>query len=417
MRYDYDWLVIGSGFGGSVAALRLAEKGHRVGVRRMRPALRRRRLRQDRLEPEALLLGPAARAARDLPDDALPRRLHRLGLGRRRRQPRLREHPLPRAAGVLPRPQWAGLGGWDAELAPALRHRRADARRDRVPRRGPRRPAAQGAAARSWASPRPTSRPASASTSASPARRSRTRSSAARARRGAAASAAGAAWSAAATAPRTRSSRTTSGSPSASAPRSCPSARSPTSSRSAPPTARRATASTTEHPGAWVRKRRRTFTARGVVVAAGALGTNRLLARCKLGGSLPRLSDRLGDARAHQQRVDPRRDRARRRARLRELDRDHLEHLPRPRHAHRGRDLRPRRRPDGAACSRCSTGEGTRRTRPFMWLGQALRHPIRLLRTLWPFKWSRRTVILLVMQTLDNAIRLRPKRGAARAWA
>src|SRR6476659_4808792 len=30
--YDYDWLVIGSGFGGSVSALRLAEKGYKVGV-------------------------------------------------------------------------------------------------------------------------------------------------------------------------------------------------------------------------------------------------------------------------------------------------------------------------------------------------------------------------------------------------
>ena len=30
--YDYDWLVIGSGFGGSVSALRLAEKGYRVAV-------------------------------------------------------------------------------------------------------------------------------------------------------------------------------------------------------------------------------------------------------------------------------------------------------------------------------------------------------------------------------------------------
>jgi cholesterol oxidase len=31
-QFDYDWLVIGSGFGGSVSALRLAEKGCRVGV-------------------------------------------------------------------------------------------------------------------------------------------------------------------------------------------------------------------------------------------------------------------------------------------------------------------------------------------------------------------------------------------------
>lgn len=29
---DFDWLVIGSGFGGSVSALRLTEKGYRVGV-------------------------------------------------------------------------------------------------------------------------------------------------------------------------------------------------------------------------------------------------------------------------------------------------------------------------------------------------------------------------------------------------
>ncbi len=31
-RYDYDWLIVGSGFGGSVSALRLAQKGYRVAV-------------------------------------------------------------------------------------------------------------------------------------------------------------------------------------------------------------------------------------------------------------------------------------------------------------------------------------------------------------------------------------------------
>ena len=32
MSHDYDWLVVGSGFGGSVSALRLAEKGYKVAV-------------------------------------------------------------------------------------------------------------------------------------------------------------------------------------------------------------------------------------------------------------------------------------------------------------------------------------------------------------------------------------------------
>ncbi len=41
----------------------------------------------------------------------------------------------------------------------------------------------------------------------------------------------------------------------------------------------------TVRPGAWLRRRERTFTARGVVVAAGALGTNELLANCRHAGS------------------------------------------------------------------------------------------------------------------------------------
>jgi len=34
-NFDYDYIVVGSGFGGSVAALRLAEKGYRVAVMEM----------------------------------------------------------------------------------------------------------------------------------------------------------------------------------------------------------------------------------------------------------------------------------------------------------------------------------------------------------------------------------------------
>src|SRR6195952_1900646 len=30
--HDFDWIVVGSGFGGSVSALRLTEKGYRVGM-------------------------------------------------------------------------------------------------------------------------------------------------------------------------------------------------------------------------------------------------------------------------------------------------------------------------------------------------------------------------------------------------
>src|SRR5450755_1855251 len=46
--------------------------------------------------------------------------------------------------------------------------------------------------------------------------------------------------------------------------------------------------------GALRRGRGERITARGVVLAAGALGTNRLLANCRHRGSLPRVSERLG---------------------------------------------------------------------------------------------------------------------------
>jgi cholesterol oxidase len=49
-------------------------------------------------------------------------------------------------------------------------------------------------------------------------------------------------------------------------------------------------------------------------------------------------------------------------------------------------------------------------TRPLKLIGAVLRSPGTFLKLLWPGGWSRRTIIVLVMQTLDNAIALRAKR-------
>lgn len=54
-------------------------------------------------------------------------------------------------------------------------------------------------------------------------------------------------------------------------------------------------------------------------------------------------------------------------------------------------------------------GNGTRLTRPLKLAGAILRHPLRFLQTLWPFGWSRRSIIFLVMQSLDNAIAFVPR--------
>ena len=72
LRTSYDWIVIGSGFGGSVSALRLAEKGYRVLV------LEKGRRFAPRTSPRptgtcALAVDARARHARHLPDD-LPAR-------------------------------------------------------------------------------------------------------------------------------------------------------------------------------------------------------------------------------------------------------------------------------------------------------------------------------------------------------
>jgi cholesterol oxidase len=165
----------------------------------------------------------------------------------------------------------------------------------------------------------------------------------------------------------------------------------------------------TAHPGAWVRKRRRTFTARGVVIAAGALGTNQLLANCRHSGALPRVSGRLGEAvRTNSESIqavtarDDENDFTRAVAITSSIYPDPDTHIEVVTYGRKGDAM--------SRLFTAMTGPGTRLTRPLKWIAALWRHPLQGLRLLWPSAWSRRTVILLVMQSLDTAMALRPRR-------
>jgi cholesterol oxidase len=166
-----------------------------------------------------------------------------------------------------------------------------------------------------------------------------------------------------------------------------------------------------QRSGSWLRRDRRLHHARGVVVAAGPLGTNTLLQRCRLGGSLPRISPRLGElVRTNSESIltvtvpeDYPDDLIKRVAISSSIHPDPNTHIETVTYGD-----------DGDSIHRLYTllvGDGTRLTRPLKLLGQILRHPKRLLQVLFPKHWSRRTIIILVMQTLDNAIALRPRKG------
>jgi cholesterol oxidase len=163
--------------------------------------------------------------------------------------------------------------------------------------------------------------------------------------------------------------------------------------------------------GAWLRKERRVQRARGVVVAAGPLGTNRLLQKCRLEGSLPRVSERLGElVRTNSESIltvtvpeDYPDDLIERVAISSSIYPDPNTHIETVTYGDDGDSMR--------LLYTLLTGDGTRVTRPLKLLAQLIRHPDRLVKVLFAKHWSRRTIIILVMQTLDNAIALRPRKG------
>jgi cholesterol oxidase len=166
---------------------------------------------------------------------------------------------------------------------------------------------------------------------------------------------------------------------------------------------------TSIRPGSIVRKQREELTARGVVFAAGAVGTNLLLRRCKDEGSLPGLSDRLGErVRTNSEALlavtaqDDRHNFAHSIAITSSIYPDPVTHIENVTYGKAGDAM--------SLLFTMLTPAGTRITRPLRWLGQVLRHPRKALRLLVPNKWSQRTMILLVMQTLNNYMRLRPVR-------
>jgi cholesterol oxidase len=165
---------------------------------------------------------------------------------------------------------------------------------------------------------------------------------------------------------------------------------------------------TSERTGAWIRKDSQTLTARGIVVAAGALGTNELLARCKSSGALPAISDRLGHlVRTNSESLT---------AVTMPEDRGWWQSVTITSSMHPDDDTHSETATYGTGGDLFSlmftvlTPNGTRLTRPLKLLALTLQHPVRFIRQAKIRGWSRRTVITGVMQTLDNAMRFVPRR-------
>jgi cholesterol oxidase len=166
----------------------------------------------------------------------------------------------------------------------------------------------------------------------------------------------------------------------------------------------------TERTGAWVRKQRRTYTTANVVLAGGPLGTNKLLQRCRHFGSLPNVSPHLGElVRTNSEAIlavtapDDSVDYTKRVAISGSIYPDENTHIETVSYGHAGDAM--------STLHTMLVGDGTRVTRPLKLLFAALRHPLTFAKLFDPRGWSRRTIILLVMQTLDNAIALRPRPG------
>ena len=166
---------------------------------------------------------------------------------------------------------------------------------------------------------------------------------------------------------------------------------------------------TTERAGAWLRKHRKTFVASDVVLAAGTMGTQRLLHGMRDEGSLANLSPRLGEltrsnseaiigARTFQRNVDF----SRGVAITSSFYPDEQTHIEPVRYG-RGSNAM------GLLTTALADGDG--RSRLLTWAREVLRHPVMLARNLSMHRWSEQTIATLVMQTRENSMTCYTKPG------
>jgi cholesterol oxidase len=168
---------------------------------------------------------------------------------------------------------------------------------------------------------------------------------------------------------------------------------------------------TTETTGAWVRKGRQTLTASQVVFAAGAWGTQRLLHRMSHDGLLGDLSPALGElTRTNSEalggavsvRVPRDVDLTKGVAITSSFHVDPQTHVENVRYGKGSNAM-------GLLATILVEGGGSV-PRPVRFLSQAARHPGAFLRSLSVRYWSQRTIIGLVMQVHDNSITVSARR-------
>jgi len=172
----------------------------------------------------------------------------------------------------------------------------------------------------------------------------------------------------------------------------------------------------TVRTGRWARKDRRTYTARHLILAAGTYGTQSLLFKMRDAGKLAKLSSKLGVlTRTNSESIVG----AGRLEAKPDLDLTHGVAITSSIHPTPDTHIEPVRYGKGSNAmgllqTLMTDGTGPEGTDVPRWkqlFGNARQDPRAMLRMLSPRQWSERTVIALVMQHLDNSITTYTKRG------